>query len=473
MVFSSLFFLYTFLPLCLIVYQLPSTMRGKNMVLLCFSLVFYAWGEPLWILQMLLSGTLVFFFGLLVDSYRRERKLARLFLILSVTTALLPLFLFKYSAFFIENINALTGLELPLPQITMPIGISFYTFQIISYVVDLYRGNCRVQRFLPDFILYEALFPQLIAGPIVRYSDVERELRTRAHTSRDLAEGSVRFVSGLAKKTLLANHAGSIVEQTLGGGKLGSLSGLEALIGIFAFTFQIYFDFSAYSDMAIGLGRLFGFHFKENFNYPYFAKSVTDFWRRWHISLSSFFRDYVYIPLGGKYRHPALNLALVWFLTGFWHGASWNFILWGLYYLLFLLLERYVFGSIVRKMPRFPGVLITWVIAAAGWSLFYFTDLSELALFARRLFTLDGNPFSTIEGRLLFRQNIIFFLIAYVLSLPVIPWLKKQFSAVCDTRFSASGLWLAAQMAYVLLLLFLSTAALAGASFNPFLYFRF
>ena len=473
MVFSSLFFLYTFLPLCLIVYQIPDHLEGKNRVLLAFSLLFYAWGEPVWIIQMLLSGAVIFFFAHQVEANRHKVKEAKRMMLLGVFFALIPLFVFKYSGFFVENINALLGASLSVPKLKMPIGISFYTFQIISYIVDLYRGECKLQRSLSRFWLYEALFPQLIAGPIVRYSDVEAELNERTRTEQDLAEGAIRFVSGLAKKTLLANYAGSLVEQTLASTRLAQLSGLEAWIGILAYTFQIYFDFSAYSDMAIGLGRLFGFHFKENFDYPYYSKSITEFWRRWHISLGSFFRDYVYIPLGGKYKHQLRNLVIVWFLTGFWHGASWNFILWGLYYLLFLILEKYLLKPVIEKVPRALCIPFVFFVVNIGWSLFYFTDLSKWLVFLRRMFMLDGNAFLNMEGKLLWGQNVYFFVLAFIASMPIIPGVKDLIPRLGKRGFHSSKYWFVSRMLVMLLLLVMSTAALAGESFNPFLYFRF
>lgn len=473
MVFSSLVFLYAFLPLCLLFYRIPRGIRGRNTVLLVFSLIFYAWGEPIWILQMLLSGMLIFLFGLLIDKSRVLPRQKKIYLALALTSALLPLFIFKYSGFFMENLSALLGLHLTIPQLTMPIGISFYTFQIISYAVDLSRGDCKVQKNLADFWLYEALFPQLIAGPIVRYVDVEHEIYERSTTANDLAEGLKRFVTGLAKKTIVANYAGSIVEQTWGSGRLSSLSSLEMLLGCIAFTFQIYYDFSAYSDMAIGLGRIFGFHFKENFNYPYIAASVTDFWRRWHISLGTFFRDYVYIPLGGNRKHQYFNIFLVWFLTGFWHGASWNFIIWGLYFCAFLVLEKTILLARLQRSSRVLQTLYMLPIILFGWAIFYFTDLSQLSIFFRRLFGLDGAVFAGLEARLLFRQNWLFFALAMLGACPVFPWLKKRYPLTQSARFRASGLYLSVTLVRVLGLLLLSTAALAGQSFNPFLYFRF
>ncbi|MDD7401015.1 MAG: MBOAT family O-acyltransferase [Eubacteriales bacterium] len=475
MVFSSLFFLYAYLPLCLIVYHLVKKIEHKNTVLLVFSLFFYAWGEPFWVLQLLISGSLVYLFGRLMAACRpdREQKSRKLFLILGILSALIPLLVFKYSDFFIANINAVLGISLAQPNFALPIGISFYTFQIISYIVDLYWGNCQVQKRLDYFLLYQSFFPQLIAGPIVRYTDIEQAMTNRHPSAKDRALGARRFVAGLAKKCLIANYAGSLVAQTIESSRLSRLSGLEALIGLIAYSLQIYYDFSAYSDMAIGLGRIFGFHFPENFNYPYIARSVTDFWRRWHISLSSFFRDYVYIPLGGNRRHQLVNLCIVWFLTGFWHGASWNFIFWGLYYLVFLILEKTFLLSTLDRAPRILGHLYMVPITLFGWALFYFTDLSQLGIFLSRLFALNG-PFMNLEGRVLLRQNFLFLVLAYLGSLPLLPKLKDLVNRkYSELEIHASPYYFAANLVQILGLLLLSTASLAGASYNPFLYFRF
>lgn len=473
MVFSSLFFLYVFLPLCLIAYQFPQSIRGKNVVLLIFSLLFYAWGEPLWVVQLLLSGFTVYLFGRAIAETPRDPGLRKALFGLGVVVALIPLLLFKYAGFFVENLNGITGLKLAVPELKMPIGISFYTFQILSYLVDLYRGRCQVQTSFFRFLLYESLFPQLIAGPIVRYADVETEMSNRKTEPQDWVEGGRRFLVGLAKKTLLANGIAAFLEQTLSSGHLDRLSVVQAWIGLLAFTFQIYLDFSAYSDMAIGLGRLFGFHFKENFNYPYCARSITDFWRRWHISLSSFFRDYVYIPMGGNQRHQIINLFVVWSLTGLWHGASWNFVLWGLYYFLFLVLEKFVFRGFIERLPAPITVPFVGILVSLGWALFYFTNLPELGLFLQRLFGFGGTPWINLEGRLLLRQAVPFLVICWFASMP---WAKKwcQKSPIEGSlAFQATPLWVVIQVVWMGALLFLSTASLAGASFNPFLYFRF
>lgn len=326
--------MYLFLPICLLLYFILHGIKARNYLLLVMSLLFYAWGEPKWIILMIVTTLIDYGAGLLVDQYRGQ-KLAKWALAGSVVITLSFLAVFKYLGFFNQNLNQIFGAELPTQIFNLPIGISFYTFQAITYVVDVYRGKAQVQRSYANLLLYVALFPQLIAGPIVRYTDIAAQLENREMTLPGFSKGITRFVTGLGKKVLLANIAGQVATSLIGG-DLSKASVLGAWLGIFAYTFQIYFDFSGYSDMAIGLGHMFGFTYVENFNYPYISKSITEFWRRWHISLSTFFRDYVYIPLGGNRRHQLRNMFIVWALTGLWHGASWNFVLWGLYYFVFL-----------------------------------------------------------------------------------------------------------------------------------------
>lgn len=472
MVFSSLFFLYAFLPLCLIIYQIPRTLKFKNILLLIFSLFFYAWGEPVWIIQLIASGTWVYLSGLAMDQYSDDRKAEKIFLIVGLVGALTPLIIFKYTVFFVETLNFVPFINIPKPGWTMPIGISFYTFQIISYLVDLYRKDCKVQKVLPDFLLYQALFPQLIAGPIVRYSDIEKQLRDRKVTIKGLSNGTKRFIVGLAKKTLIANYAGTLVAQTIGSGNLEMLSGLQNLIGIVSVILQIYFDFSGYSDMAIGLGHLFGFEFKENFNFPFYSRSVSEFWQRWHMSLGSFFRDYVYIPLGGKYSNRLRNAFIVWFLTGFWHGANWNYIFWGLYYFVVLQLERPL-SKYLEKVPRIVMWIPMFFVSILGFSIFFFNSFSDLAVFYSRLFTIAGNAFVNFEGKILFKQNIIFFIFAWLASMPILPAIRKRMPGLKSNRYRATKFYLISSVVATLVLLIVSTASLVGDSFNPFLYFRF
>ena len=345
MVFSNLIFLYLFLPVCLIAYFFCPGIRAKNAVLILFSLIFYAWGEPVYLLLMIASAAVNWYFGLLI-----ERRRKKIFLILALVLDLGCLAVFKYAGFFMENLNAVFGASIPVPQIALPIGISFYTFQALSYTVDVWRGDVPAQRSFAKLLLYISLFPQLIAGPIVRYSDVAAQIDDRQFDASEAFYGATRFCIGLAKKVLLADAAGKVASQILDG-SLASNTTVAAWLGILLYTFEIYFDFSGYSDMAIGMGRIFGFKYMENFRLPYTAVSITDFWRRWHISLSSFFRDYVYIPLGGKKKHRLLNMAIVWALTGMWHGASWNFVLWGLYFFVILTIEKQVGEKSMRRVP--------------------------------------------------------------------------------------------------------------------------
>lgn len=475
MVFSSLFFLYCFLPVTIIVYYLSKSLKVKNVVLFSASMIFYAWGEPVMIIQMLLSGFLVYTCGLFLHKQQKSGGTGKLPLTMGIILALTPLIIFKYSGFFISNINYLGFLNLPVPKLSLPIGISFYTFQIISYIIDLYRGKCHVQKNLMKFWLYEALFPQLIAGPIIRYSDVEREISNRNTSSVDLIYGTKRFVIGLAKKTLLANYAGVIVNQTIAGNAIQNATSVHAIIGMFAFFFQIYFDFSAYSDMAIGLGRIFGFHFKENFNYPYISKSVSEFWRRWHMSLGSFFKDYLYIPLGGK-NNLIRNLPIVWAITGFWHGASWNFIFWGLYNMLFITLEKTLLKTVLKKTPDFIKWILTLLVTAFGWMLFYFVDLSQLVLFLQKIFVLGGNSFTSFEATSILRQNILFLIFSFIAMTPIFPFLSGQIHkrVLFKNKDMEQNLYYNLSVSFGLLfLIVLSTSSLVGSSYNPFLYFRF
>lgn len=470
MVFSSLIFLYAFLPLCLLCYAVVRPIKAKNWILLIFSLFFYAWGEPAWVVLMILTGLFIYWMGLLIDRFL-GRPLSRLFLVLAIVGALASLAIFKYSGFFVENINLVTGLNLAVPKFSLPIGISFYTFQTLTYAIDLYRGHTKVQKSAANFLLYEALFPQLIAGPIVRYADVADQINDRKVTLEGFTKGISRFLIGLGKKVLIANFAGSLVSQTIGS-SLDKLGVVDSWIGLLAFTLQIYFDFSGYSDMAIGLGHMFGFDFKENFNYPYIARSVTDFWRRWHISLSTFFRDYVYIPLGGNRRRQTFNLFIVWGLTGLWHGASWNFIIWGLYYFLLLLLEKKILFRVLERLPGFVGYIYTIFTVMIGWVFFYFTDLASVGKMLRIMFGFSGKAAFGLQGEYLLLSNLPFLLVAIVAATPVMAMLLK------NTRDRALHMKLnpaftAAVLFRNLLLLLICTATLVGSSYNPFLYFRF
>ncbi|MEA4888233.1 MAG: MBOAT family O-acyltransferase [Clostridiaceae bacterium] len=470
MVFSSLLFLYAFLPACLLCNMAASKLQTKNYILLAFSLFFYAWGEPFWVILMILTGFFIYWAGLKIDRYR-GRPQSRFYLILAIIGALSSLAIFKYLGFTVENLNLITGLKIPVPSFSLPIGISFYTFQTLTYAIDLYRGDTKLQKSAANFLLYEALFPQLIAGPIVRYADVAEQIDNRTVTYTGFARGISRFLVGLGKKVLIANYAGQLVTRTLGAG-LDKLSVGEAWLGLLAFALQIYFDFSGYSDMAIGLGRMFGFEFKENFNYPYISNSITEFWRRWHISLSTFFRDYVYIPLGGNRKHLIRNMLIVWGLTGLWHGASWNFILWGLYFFLLLLLEKKVLGKLLKKAPAFVGHFYAMFAVLVGWAFFYFTDMGSLLNMLSLMFGFSGHAVWNIQADLLLRNNIFFYAIAIFASTPLAANLAK----LIQKRRPATEhrpVYTALVLAMNMLLLFYSTAALVGSTYNPFLYFRF
>lgn len=468
MVFSSLTFLYIFLPLCLAAYFVTNKIKVRNIVLLVFSLLFYAWGEPKYIFLMIATTAVDFFAGLLIEKYRGTRK-AQLFLALSVILTLSSLGLFKYSDFFAATANSFFSVQIPMLGLSLPIGISFYTFQALTYVVDVYRGRVPVQPYFYKLLLYVSMFPQLIAGPIVRYSEVCAQIEDRTCTFQKAANGILRFCVGLLKKAVMANYAGELTEKLIGG-DLSSLSAVGAWVGILAYTLQIYFDFSAYSDMAIGLGQIFGFDFPENFRYPYAARSVNDFWRRWHITLSSFFRDYVYIPLGGNRTHWAFNMLLVWFLTGLWHGAAWNFVLWGLYYFFFLMLEKLYLGKTLEKLPKAVGHLYTGLVVLFGWVFFYFEDLSAVKAFFGAAFGLNG--FADITQRTIASNYIVLLLIGIVFSMPIVPLVRRFALGLCAKK-GGKPIVYTLSVCICAAALWCSTAALVGSSYNPFLYFRF
>lgn len=467
MVFANLLFIYLFLPLNIILYFISKNIVWRNLVLVTFSFLFYAWGEPVWVMLLLFSASFDYMHGRLIERFRGT-LIAKAAVLSSLIVNLSILATFKYSGFLVQNLNALLGTQFSVPSFALPIGISFYTFQTISYVVDVYRGDTKAQTNPMYYLLYLSMYHQLVAGPIIRYVDVEREIRGRTTDAASFSEGLTRFVFGLAKKVLIANTAGNLASQYLDG-DFSKLSVGGAWFGTILFSLQIYYDFSAYSDMAIGLGRIFGFHYRENFNYPYVSKSATEFWRRWHISLGSFFRDYVYIPLGGNRRHQYLNLAVVWFLTGLWHGASWNFILWGLYYGVLIALEKTFFHRILDKIPAVFSHLYLLFISAVGWVLFYFTDFRRLGSFLRILFGDAPLWDSRVEIALL--NNLFWLVIAIVFCMPVVKWVKQFVSQWLAKEHVPAAL--VCQTAANALLLFASTAMLVGQSYNPFLYYRF
>ena len=469
MVFSSLLFLYAFLPVCLLLYFLVPGLTGKNIVLLCASLVFYAWGEPVYVFLMLAVAALNWGFGLLLGKKRSKGLLA-----LCVALNLASLVVFKYAGFLVENCNALFGAAFRVPQISLPIGISFYTFQALSYSVDVYRRDVGAQRSYWKFLLYVSMFPQLIAGPIVRYVDVAAQIESRESDPENVFRGVTRFCVGLGKKVLLADHVGQVADQLLGGSFTGATT-LGIWLGALMYMFQIYFDFSGYSDMAIGLGRIFGFRYMENFKLPYTSKSITEFWRRWHISLSSFFRDYVYIPLGGNQKHVYLNLFVVWALTGLWHGASWNFVLWGLYFFVLLCIERLLRNGLSR-IPKPVRHLVTLVLILFSWNIFYHTDLTRLLESFRILFGLSGSGFTNETTNLLLRNNLPLLLVCAVGCTAIPQFTGNVIGLLCaEKRDDGVGHKVYAALTFVfdLALLALATISLAGSSYNAFLYFRF
>ncbi len=466
MVFSSTVFLLLFLPLTVILYYICPH-RWRNAVLLAASLLFYGWGEPKYILIMLFSTVFDYCNGLGIARCRAKGKngAARAVLILSVAGNLAILCFFKYTDFAIANVNSLLKLGLPALGLALPIGISFYTFQTMSYTIDVYRGQVEPQRNLLDFAAYVTLFPQLIAGPIVQYKTVEKDLHLRRESWLEASRGVQRFVIGLGKKVLIANQIGAVWETI---SAMENPSALTAWLGALAFTFQIYFDFSGYSDMAIGLGHIFGFTFLENFRYPYESHSVTEFWRRWHISLGTWFREYVYIPLGGNRRgigRQIINLAVVWFLTGLWHGASWNFVLWGLYYAVLLILEKIVLLRWLDKLPRLMGHVYTWFCFVMGWVLFAVTDFNELGGYLASMFTA---PAADSGFWYLLRSNAVLLVLAAVGSTMLPARIFRKMEERLSDRAAA-----AVRTAGVTAILLLSIAFLVGDSYNPFLYFRF
>ncbi len=467
MVFASLIFLFLFLPLNLILYYSSGNKNYRNWLLVLFSLFFYAWGEPVWIAIMIISASVDYINGIAIEQYRGT-PWAKVGLVSSILINLGLLFLFKYSGFIYENINMIFGTHLDLPTFSLPIGISFYTFQTISYIIDVYKGEVKAQRSYMKYALFVSLYPQLVAGPIVRYSHIANEIDHRSVDINDISDGIGRFCMGLFKKIFFANMAGELVAQYLDG-DLSTLSVGAGWVGILMFSLQIYFDFSGYSDMAIGLGKMFGFHYHENFNYPYISRSATEFWRRWHISLGSFFRDYIYIPMGGNRKNQFFNLFVVWFLTGFWHGASWNFILWGLYFGFLVGIEKLFLGKLLEKLPRVIGHLYLLFAALVGWAFFYFTDLSRLVQFGELLFGRTGNPLWDFELELVLQNHIFWLVLALLCCMPVYPYvlsrLKKQWGNSSWIDYALIGFY-----AFVLIL---CTALLVGKSYNPFLYFRF
>lgn len=474
MVFADLYFLYVFLPLCLICYFAARNIKAKNAVLIAFSLVFYAWGEPVWVLLLLFSSVLNWGIGLAIDRYR-DTAGAKLAVGLGIAADLALLLVFKYSGFLVENFNALFGASVAVPQIRLPIGISFFTFQAISYILDCYWQTVQVQHRYHKFLLYLSLFPQLIAGPIVRYSVVEQEIDNRTTTINDLCEGALRAIVGLAKKVIIANSLYEIVDTFFGSGNIAGLSFLGTWFTVIIYSLYVYFDFSGYSDIAIGLGRMFGFHFDENFNHPFACKTIAEFWQRWHISLGSFFRDYLlYVPIFGKNR-KYFNLFLVWFCTGMWHGASWNFILWGLYFGFFIFFEQKLGKKRMKKWPIWWKHIYSKLVIIIGFGIFYFEDLGQLGQFFQNIFGIGMirglAPFFDSLTWSAFLSNLFLIILAVAISLPLLPKIKAFFYDNRSERVYAAGRIIA--LVGCIALLIISSILLVNATNNPFLYFRF
>ena len=468
MLFSSLTFLFGFLPVLIILYFICKNRNYRNIILLIFSLLFYAWGEPKYILLMILTILVVYVFGLLIDKCEIKKlyKKKKIYLIMVLVLLIGSLIIFKYSNFVLENVNNLFVLEFRSLNILLPIGISFYTFQIMSYIIDLYNNKIRVQKNILSLALYVSLFPQLIAGPIVRYETIENEIGKRKESFNDVVCGTKRFIIGLSKKVIIANQMALIADMVFN--KYTDAFGTSIIwIGILAYTFQIYFDFSGYSDMAIGLGRIFGFHFLENFNYPYISTSITEFWRRWHISLSSWFKDYVYIPLGGNKVSKIKkirNIIVVWLLTGLWHGAAWNFIIWGLFYGLLLLLEKQIFKN--KKSHKFIGFIYTFIIVMIGWMIFRSNSLYELTLFLKEMFIYKKTDWLTVlSNNLYYLKSIIFIIPAAIFSTPLLKIIHGKY---CKNTF-----YIVLENLFLIALIVICIINLISSNYNPFIYFRF
>ena len=471
MTFSSLTFTTLFFPAVLILYFICTDLRWRNGVLLVASLIFYSWGEPIWVLAMIGSTAINYVAAMLIGraSSPGLRKTA---LVVGAAASLAVLFYFKYAAFLVNSVTSLFGVSFSIPVLELPIGISFYTFQVLTYTVDVYRGKSPVQRDPFKLMLYVSCFPQLIAGPIVQYSDVAVMLDERESTPEGFTEGMKRFAVGLSKKVLLANVCGLIIEELPSAAGASGMSVLGAWYISVLYSLQLYFDFSGYSDMAIGMGRIFGFTYKENFNYPYISKSASEFWHRWHISLGSFFRDYVYIPLGGNRRgraRTALNLAIVWALTGLWHGASWNFVIWGLYYGVLIILEKLVLADFREKLPGAAQHIAALFLIVVGWTVFYYTDMGCLGKHLGAMFGIGAAGLSDPVTMAVIRKYTVLPLIAAIASLPILPRLKAWLGKHEKLEGAADIVSLVCLTALMLL----SMIFIVGQSYNPFIYFRF
>ena len=467
MIFADLFFLYVFMAACFIAYFVSRKTVYRNYVLIAFSLIFYAWGEPVWVFLLLGSVGINYAAGLLIEKWKNTKN-ATITMAVAVIFDICVLLFFKYTGFFVENFNAISPVDLPVPKIEMPIGISFFTFQILSYVIDCYWGTIKVQKSYAKLLMYISMFPQLVAGPIVRYSVIEKEIDDRQISMSDISDGITRICVGLGKKVILANNLSVIVDSFFKNGNLGELSVLGTWYTVIVYAMQVYFDFSGYSDIAIGIGRIFGFHFDENFNYPFISKNITEFWQRWHISLGTFFRDYVlYLPIFGK-RRKYLNLFLVWFCTGFWHGASWNYIIWGLYFGLFILIERMIGAKRLKKIPLAITHIYSKLVIIVGFGIFYFTDFGKLTTFMGNLIGVNGNSLTDKISLQSMTANLWLFIACIIFCLPVIPFIKKKME---DAKLAI--LFGAGQTVFNVAAFLMSSILLVNATNNPFIYWQF
>ncbi len=475
MVFASLIFLFIFLPLNLFFYYSTKKALWRNWILIIFSLAFYGWGEPVWISLLIMSSVVDYFNALFIEKYKGT-KWAKLGIVSTLFFNLGLLCTFKYDVFIVDNINALMGTHFSVPGFGLPIGISFYTFQTISYVVDVYRSDVKAQHSFPKFLMFVSLYHQLVAGPIVRYAHIAHEIDNRKENLNDISKGITRFCIGLFKKVAIANVSAELVVKYMGDqnnpislADLSNMTTLGAWLGLVMFALQIYFDFSGYSDMAIGLGWMFGFHYHENFRYPYMATSATDFWRRWHISLGTFFKDYLYIPLGGNRKRVYLNLFIVWFLTGMWHGASWNFIFWGLYFFIFIAIEKAFLLNLLKKLPKLFSHFYALMIIIPGWVIFYFTDTHLLVTYFAKLFSFAKGSLWSPEVINDITERIFWLIIAVLLCMPVYHKVNAWFDKRPKWHFAFAGISIALNVVFI----FISVAELVGKSYNPFIYFRF
>ena len=486
MVFSSLIFLYAFLPLSLLAYCLCRTKTAKNVTLLSFSLIFYAWGEPVYVLLLMFMALTSWFCALQVEKSEVPGK-RKTWVVVSSVIDIALIGYFKYSGLICSVFGTVPDF---IKSIALPIGISFYTFQLLTYVVDVYRGEAKAQKNYFNVLLYAALFHQCIAGPIVRYKTVADELFNTEKRTPELAQGVSRFCGGLAKKVLLANPCGALADSLLLADSvladpakfaanleiLAETSVVGAWVGLLAYSLQIYLDLSAYSDMAIGMGKMIGLHYLENFDYPYISRSVTEFWRRWHMSLGTFFRDYVYIPLGGNrgsWLRVTFNTFVVWALTGLWHGGSWNFVLWGLWFFVFLMIERLFLKKVLDKVPLLSN-LYTLLVVMLGWVVFRFTNMEVCITVLKSLFGANGNPLTSFASATLLRNNMFLLIVSVFACLPVMKILRWRLELFCGNRRGLRQIWNVVLYSVIpVILLLLSTAALVGDSYNPFIYFQF